>query len=165
MMDPAQLSIDILELIKTTEDKNTFTLQLQEIQGKLFSPKAELQEILEKIIPYEQKEKLLLFAHKYGASLSEMKSFENFLVQMQQAIQHLPEVSITLACKPTQQILESIISWFCTQTKQPVLLDVRVDASLIGGAVIGYKGKYQDFSIKKKLLEKKEKGELLLMKL
>lgn len=60
---------------------------------------------------------------------------------------------LTLTQKPTKSLLAKIRSWLTAEIEEKVELKINVDKNILGGAIIEYKGRYKDFSLRK-VLEK-----------
>lgn len=74
----------------------------------------------------------------------------------------LPILQMTLAFEPSEAVIGNISRW-ARQTLAPgILLDLSLDRSILGGAIIIYQGKFFDYSLRKKLQAVFEKGELKL---
>ena len=85
-----------------------------------------------------------------GATLSERKKFLEGLRQVILAAQRL---ELSLADDPSEVFLERISSWVKQNLGAEILLDIHYDPRLVGGAVVSFRGKYADYSVKKRLGE------------
>ncbi|MBI4009338.1 F0F1 ATP synthase subunit delta [Candidatus Roizmanbacteria bacterium] len=78
---------------------------------------------------------------------------------LENQIKKLPTLTIYLTFETDDQTL-SQIGEFIRETLNPsLMLDVKLDPSLIAGAALSWKGVYRDYSLRAKLEEKK--GEIL----
>jgi hypothetical protein len=68
-----------------------------------------------------------------------------------QEILKMPRIKLTLAVNSEDSFLNKIYAWFSTNTEKTFLLDISVDASIVGGLLITYNGLYRDYSLKAKL--------------
>lgn len=76
---------------------------------------------------------------------------ENFIKSAQ-------SLSVYLVFSPEPAQLKEIGEWMRTNLKNPRLIfDIKVDAALIGGCAIAYKGVYKDYSLRAKISANKEK--------
>jgi F0F1-type ATP synthase delta subunit len=60
-------------------------------------------------------------------------------------------VEITVAVEPTGDMKKAISGWFILNYDNKPVFELRHDPSIIGGALISYKGEFRDYSIRKKL--------------
>jgi hypothetical protein len=74
----------------------------------------------------------------------------------------LPILKLILAFEPSEVVINDISHWARVNLERGILIDLSMDRNLLGGAVIIYKGKFYDFSVRKKLHEIFEKGILTL---
>ena len=80
----------------------------------------------------------------------------NLLNDLENRIKKLPSLTIYLTFETDDQTL-SQIGEFARKTYNPsLMLDVKLDPSLIAGTAFSWKGVYKDYSLKAKLAEKKE---------
>ena len=74
----------------------------------------------------------------------------------------LPILKLILAFEPSEYIITNISHWARLNLAKGAILDLSMDRSILGGAVIIYKGKFYDLTVRKKLQEIFEKQELVL---
>ena len=79
-----------------------------------------------------------------------------------QLVHGLPVVGVTLAFEPTNAFLTQLINMVHGKIAN-ALVNVRVDSTIVAGAIIEIDGKYHDQSVKKKIEEKLEgmRGEII----
>lgn len=154
-------SAQILTLVRTKDEANEFQKQLDNLLNVLFSD-APFETILREYISYEKQEKLLTILSNEHVNTQQPNAIQNCLQEIKKNIAQLPVLTLTIAFSPKQQLLEMLATWFLVHTKKPVLLDIVVNKNLIGGAIIEYKGIFKDYSLKKILQDKYQKGDLTL---
>lgn len=71
-------------------------------------------------------------------------------------IQKLPTLTIYLTFEPDETTLNQIGLFSRNSFGKTLLLDVKLDRSLIAGAALVYKGVYKDYSLRSKLEERKD---------
>ena len=74
----------------------------------------------------------------------------------------LPVLKLVLAFEPSEQVIVDISHWARLNLERGIIIDLSIDRSISGGAVIIYRGKFYDFSVRKKLEVLFEKGEFIL---
>jgi len=153
-------NIDLIEIIKTKDDASALHTQIDNILSESFNNTKQINELIDEILSYHTKTKMLALVSREKIDMNDLQKLRLFFSEVKKNIETLPVVSLTLAVSPGQRFISMLSSWFFLNTKKAVLLDITVDPTLIGGALIGYKGYYKDFSLKKLLQEKYRKGEL-----
>lgn len=86
-----------------------------------------------------------------NANISSQQVIKSFLQRLQSDVRACAIVSITIAHFPTES-LQRNIGLYCKQIfGVETLLEIHVDSTILGGAVVMYKGRYLNASIKRKL--------------
>lgn len=84
--------------------------------------------------------------------------FVNLNEYIENFIKSAQSLSVYLVFSPEKEQLKEIGEWMRTNLKNPRLVfDIKVDAALIGGCAIAYKGVYKDYSLRAKISANKEK--------
>ena|SRR5258708_6915759 len=157
MISPADISI----LCKTKPESFTLQMQLDDVLGALFSD-VSFEKILSEQLSFEKKESLLFLLQKNTIDTKNLSQVQMALQDIKKILAELPVITLTLAFAPKQAVIETISTWFIVHTKKFVLLDIVVDTTLIGGAIISYKGIYKDYSMKHILEEKYQQGDIMI---
>ena len=77
--------------------------------------------------------------------------YKDELDKLRQAALDLPVVRLTLALELPGSWMLEVTNWVIRAVGKAVVLDMAVDKQILGGAIVSYKGKYGDFSLRKKL--------------
>ena len=80
--------------------------------------------------------------------IDRLKKGRQELDKLKQAALAMPVVRLTLAFEPNKD-------WIVKAVGRAVILDIRVDKSILGGAIIENQGKYGDYSLRKIILNLK----------
>lgn len=72
-----------------------------------------------------------------------------FLEGLRDVLGRLEEVGVTLSFEPSRDTIERLANFVKKQIGESAVLNIGCDPSIIGGAVIIYKGKYKDFSFRR----------------
>src|SRR5436190_11017730 len=147
------LVFELLNIIKTKEDKIQFLKQLEKISQTFFAKENDLQSLLQESIPYGKRQKILHMAHNQHVDITSVETMQTFIEELKSLVIAMPEITITFAIEPTEVMITGISSWFAVNLKKPMILDIVVNTTLIGGIILHYQGIYKDFSVKKKLQE------------
>jgi len=92
-------------------------------------------------------------AQSTGVDLKVKSQTEEFLRTLQEELSGLLVLDLTVAVKLSAVFLAKTCRWLREEVHQKAILDIKVDPSIIAGAIISFKGKYRDLSVGKKLEE------------
>lgn len=140
--------IDLSEFIATKAEANDFLSRITAVSEKIFQSDFNLHKALTEQFGVTKSDRflsMLLNNNINAESLPEVKAFLNML---QKQISSLQVLSLTIAFEPNQQMLTSLSEWFLVNMKKQMLFDITVDRTVVAGAIISYKGKFSDFSIR-----------------
>jgi len=84
----------------------------------------------------------------FGEDLSIKESEIDKLIK---EIKERPVVELTLSFEPSEKSLRKIGVWIEQNIEKNVLIDIRVDTGIVGGAVVEYNGKHFDGSWSKRI--------------
>ena len=65
-----------------------------------------------------------------------------WLKRLRNVLRKLPVVKLTLAVHPSQQMIDTIAKWIKAQVGEETIIQVEVDAKILGGARISFGGRY-----------------------
>jgi len=74
-----------------------------------------------------------------------------YLKDLSSQLEKLLPLRLTLAFDPPKQTLDTIVSWVNTYLGPGHILELATDHSLLGGALISFKGEYRDYSLQSRL--------------
>lgn len=72
---------------------------------------------------------------------------KKYLEELVQRIEQFEPLELTLAFEPGEETLATIFSYIQQATGPGVILDLRLDPKILGGARIAFRGLYRDFSL------------------
>ena len=136
-MQNDQIYSDIANLIATKADLNLMNSELDLLENSLYKTGVNS---FDSVLREKVREGLRAII-KEPADLKKVKEYVN----------QIKFLELTLAVDPTKKTLDRIINWVAETINQRVALDIKIDQSIIGGAVIIFEGKYFDGSVKAKL--------------
>lgn len=87
---------------------------------------------------------------RFGRLLGSRVNVEAIFADFKTQFYKLKFVSLKLAFEPRREFLAQVKKWFEYNLEGPVVIDLAVDPSIIGGAVIIANDHYKDFSIAKR---------------
>jgi F0F1-type ATP synthase delta subunit len=154
---------DVGDIVKTKIEADEFIGQLDELDSLFYQSAVGIEALFSQSLSYTKKEALLTLFRSHEISLIDRAQVKTALSQIKYLIESMPVVPMILAIDPKEPTVEAIVLWFRLQLQLPVLLDLSIDRSLIGGAVILYKGFYKDYSVHKNLLDHEKTIQELLI--
>jgi F0F1-type ATP synthase delta subunit len=95
-----------------------------------------------------------LFVHsltEQKIALTDREQLQEYFTELKEFISHLPHLQLTLPYHPSNEQIGQLSDWVRQQTGKAVILQLKYNKRLLGGAVITYGGAYKDLSLKKKL--------------
>lgn len=138
---------DILKFVRTMDDKEALQDEILKLRDALYiTHEGAVEEVLDKNVRLSVGE--ILKSH-----LSDGASKEEYLKGLYEAINNIKILEITLAIELTSKILKIIESWIEQNISEDIILDIKIDPSLVAGAQIAFDGKFEDFSYGKKLID------------
>lgn len=143
------LYTEIVNLLPTKYAVDNFLAEIDLLMESLFTTKTDISEKMSKVFPAEKKNAIENSCHQNGIDVKNYISVQRFLLDLKEYLKNLPMVNLTLAFNPKEEIIRRISSWFSYKLNTNVILHITVDSELIGGAIIGFNGKYIDGSLKK----------------
>jgi len=137
--------MNLLDNVCTKEDADLLESELDTILSNLF--KKNIGQVLKKEIRLKTLEEL----KKNFADFSNTEKVEVALNKVKDEIRKLKVLSLSIGFEPAEQTLETIFEWVKKNMGEGIVLDIKIDKGILGGAVIAYEGKYRDESVKKML--------------
>ena len=159
-MDTPSL-LNIFDLCYTKSDAVTFVNKLSTLSDFMYNTKVDIAQKADEILSLEEKRLLTQVFQEQHVVATDPKSFNPFLEKVKEALQKVPRLTLTLAFDPTPAFLHETSNWLQVKMEKKYFLDIQVDTSLIGGAVVAVDGMIKDYSLKKYLEEKYLKEDLV----
>lgn len=153
---------DILKSTKTVEQKEQLALAIDQLLTSLFHQgKKEFEKALASIRleiaqvikdEFVNKPRTDSVQGKYPKA-DNKEMIKDFLKQLKERLQNLQLIKLTLAFSATQHAIDRIYDWILKNVGDRYILDIQVDKSMLGGAIISFEGRYIDLSLRKTLDE------------
>lgn len=140
--------VDLSAFFLTKAQAVDFGSRLSSVAEKIYKTDFQFEQAFSEEFGVQKKDKFLSLLRTQHISLDAHEALKNFMTTLQETINAMTTVSLVLAFEPPTASLMAIAEWFVMNMGQQVLIDVRVDPSIIGGATIDYNGRHVDFSIK-----------------
>ena len=143
-MQNDQIYSDITNLVVTRDDLNLINSKLDLLEAGIYETKGNTFDfVLQNSIPEN-------FSNLISkAIISEDR--EEVLKKIKLNLAQIKFVEITLAIVPSQKLIEKISNYLNQSINQKIALDIKIDQSIIAGAVVIFEGKYHDGSVRSKL--------------
>jgi len=143
------------QFIKDISTKSDLIYYLEEIskaQEAIFEePNIALSEKLEGEVDRTIEE--LIKNQEARGRLKSRSEQSEFLKEVKNNLQELPDVKLTIAFSPSPEFLDEINAWLKNQIGEELVLDITVEPEIVGGAIVEYKGRYFSFRLDKKIDE------------
>lgn len=151
----------LIRLTQTTEDVVKLDEEIDSLLQSIYHvDKHMFEDTLEKMVRIRVAMEIRDLVQQ-GTS-SKKEEIRSLLSDAYRIICALPILQLTLAFEPSEAVIGNISRWARKNLISGILLDLSLDKSILGGAIIMFHGKFYDFSLRKKLKEIFEKGNLRL---
>jgi len=163
-MSNALLQYDILEYIKTIDQLEDFSLEIDTVLSGLFKTgNKNIDEVLGKTVGESTADTLRKIIKKNKIDSLDYSSLDKLLNNLKEELKKIKVLKISLAIDPSKEQIEHIFNWVKENLGEGIILDIDKDESMLGGAVISFNGQYKDFSLKRALekIFKNKKAEIM----
>lgn len=158
-MQPSTINqTSVFDSIYTVSELELFYKEVDLIASLLFKDSTPLETILTNTVSTEKKDGILSFLKEQQANLTNPVSIQEALIKLKTQGNLIPVVNLELAFEPTSTILKNISIWFLRRLQKKVLLSIRLERQILGGAYISFNGLYKDYTLKTKIDKYFEKG-------
>lgn len=151
---PPLAGLDLQNLVKTKDDIAVLNSEINLILSALFTSHKKIEKVLTKEIRLTTYAALKKDFLDKEVSPSKIKELLN---ELSERLKKLKVLELTLAFEPTQEEIFNIYNWVKENLGDDVILDIKLDKSILGGAIIVFEGLYKDYTVKKQLEEVFEK--------
>lgn len=141
-------NIDLSAFFTTKAEANDFLTRISQLSERVYNTGFDLEKELSDKLGLTKKEKFMILLRDNNVSTSSNSELKAFFEKISTIITSLPVLSVTIAFEPRDTTLKKLSDWFVLNFKRQALFELRVDKKIIGGAVINFKGKHEDFTIK-----------------
>lgn len=150
---------ELIDNIVTIQFARELIAILEQLKQDCYKTKNSLETSLKKKLPSKVYDNIIALLSNYEAEISKPKTIVEALSKIQNAIESVVGIEITVAFSPSQKFIEKLFAKLQVFKNKPILLNLLIDQSIIGGAIIRYKGKSFDGSLVKHLSKKKQNYE------
>ena len=147
-MQKDNLYSEILTYAKTTRELNLLSEELDLLEGSLFRGEAgSFDSALASDVREEVASAIRNLLKNSGLDKGKLIS------DVKLEIANLTHLKITMAYEPDSSVISMIYTWAKENIAEKFVLDINSDPKILGGALISWKGKYGDFSLRRKFEE------------
>ena len=75
------------------------------------------------------------------------------MTRLNEQLKKFKPIKLTIAFEPSYESIENIYNWVLEALDNSYILDIEVNESILGGAIVVFNGQYRDSSLKKTLRE------------
>lgn len=145
---------NLLTFVRTKSEAYDFVAKLDIVVSSFYDKKKNPRTVLSEVFSRDKKTLIESLCEQETVNLDDPVSFATFVADVKKYIDSLKTVLLTLAFEPSANVLEKIADQITKGLSSGVIIDLRIDKGIIGGAIIEFAGRRRDYSVRKKLLEK-----------
>lgn len=135
---------EILSKIRTKEEGEKLLQEVEILIASLYEEEGRgFESALRTRVRQWVSDKLLLGFEKEGGDR------QRYLKELKERLENLKTLGLTLAFEPTEASLDKFSSFIKKNLGEDVVLDISLDKSILGGAIIVWKGRWRDFSLRR----------------
>ncbi|OGH14546.1 MAG: hypothetical protein A2687_00820 [Candidatus Levybacteria bacterium RIFCSPHIGHO2_01_FULL_38_26] len=143
---------DILGSIKTVDQAREFGSEIDILIESLFKTENNFESYLNQISAHNAR-MIREASEKNSIDTKNQSMINDYLEGVKEELRKLKTIKITIAFEPSNKSIDLIFTWVSQNLGIGHILDISVEKSILGAAIIEYEGKYEDMSLKKKLDE------------
>ena len=145
-------------MLITKQQAKAAIFELEGLKDSLYQVGFDFGGQSEKMLSEEAFVLLKSYLQKTGADLANSAQIGAAIEKLMEKLIKLPSVNLTLAFEPSFFQLQRIFGWLQVNARENLLIELAVDAKILGGAIVEFEGKRRDYSVKKKLEELNKLG-------
>lgn len=144
---------DFISSIKTTHEAANLSSEIDLLISSLFKSGSEHLDKEINSISIVTSQKIMEIFSKNNFDSHDNEFVKAFLDRLKQLITQLKIIKLTLAFEPSNQTVENIHNFIIKEIGSGYILDIEVSEKILGGAIVIFNGKYNDFTVEKSLNE------------
>ena len=145
---------DLLTFVHTKSEVYDFMTKLELAGSYLYDKNRDPKKVLSTVFPLDKKNAVENLCIQNSVSLDNPTAFADFIKDVKKYLDGLETVILTVAFEPNAAMLSKIADQLAGDLSRGVVIDLRVDKKIIGGAVIEFAGRRADYTVRKILNEK-----------
>jgi F0F1-type ATP synthase delta subunit len=136
---------------RTKKEAQDLAAFLSNLNEKVFVKDFNLHEYLIKNAPDDLAAAIVKTAAINHISVENKDLLQQFFTNASGAIRTLPTAHFILPFDPDRKIIKKIHEWLYENTGKTVILDLTIEPDIIGGCVISFNGRANDYSLAGKI--------------
>jgi len=142
---------DLITSLKTTQEVASFVSEIDALQLTLFkSGKISMEKALDSI-GENNAQKIMQIFSKNNLDINNKDAVTGFFNTLKELMKKFKVIKLVLAFDPTRKTIENIHNFVKETMGIGYILDIEISQDLLGGAVVMFNGKYNDFSLEKRI--------------
>ena len=151
MIQPA-LFDQVITKLRTTSDVSQVLLCLEEFIDTFFSPKnLQEQQLIFRKLPLDLANVFISSFASQPITPESQITIKRSVDGLTDQLHRLKSLQLTIAFQPNEETITYFSEWVKKNIDKNLLIDLRFDKSIVGGAVIIIEGTYKDYSVRKNL--------------
>lgn len=152
----------VIRQLNTSMQAQDLVRQLDDLIDSLFKFRESIDDKFERCISVNYQSLVRQWCQEAGLDLEDRVGVQKQLTLLRKELLAIPVLHITIAYEPKGFQMKPLNEWLSKNFDRKVLLDITVDHTIIGGALIQSGGYYKDYSVRKSLLDQYASGALRL---
>ena len=153
MKKDISIYFDVIESLKTTQEVANFLSEIDVFLLTFFkSEKISIEQALSSVSA-DSAQKISQAFSKNNLDINDKDTVTGFFKNLKELAGKLNVIKLTLAFDPTAKTVENIHNFVKENIGTGYILEIEVEPDILGGSIIIFNGKYNDFSLKKSIEE------------
>jgi len=144
---------DLITSLKTTQDVASFVSEIDTLVYAFFKSEKSSTENALSSISADSARKIMQVFSKNNLNINDKDTVVNFFNTLKELLKRLKVIKLVLAFDPTRKTIENIHNFVKDTVGAGYILDIEVSGEVLGGAIVIFNGKYNDFTLKKRVEE------------
>lgn len=152
LMSDSALFNQVITRLRTTSDVSQVLLCLEEFIDTVYSRKdLQEQQLIFRKLPLELANVFITSFANQPITAENQIAIKRKIDALTDQLHLLKNLQLTIAFQPNEETITYFSEWVKKNINKDLLIDLRFDKSIVGGAVIIVKGTYKDYSVRKNL--------------
>lgn len=142
---------DLITSLKTTQEAADFVSEIDTLALTFFkSEKVSMEKALSSISTGSA-EKIMQAFSKNNLNINDKDTVAGFFNTLKELMKKLKTIKFVLAFDPSRKTIEKLHNFVKDTLGIGYIFDIEISPEVLGGAIVIFNGKYNDFSLKKKI--------------
>jgi len=142
---------DLITSLRTTQEVASFVSEIDALMLTLFkSGKVSMEKALGSI-SVDSASRIMQIFSKNNLDINNKDTVARFFETLKKLLKKFKVIKLVLAFDPTRKTIENIHNFVKDALGIGYILDIEISEDLLGGAIVIFDGKYNDFTLKKRI--------------